>query len=72
MRKKPKNAQATCNLQGASDAEQNRKPASLGTVCYCGGPGGRPGLLPVCITCLRTSRYIGQVVARKTAGALYV
>lgn len=31
---------------------------TLGTgACSCGGPGGRPGMVPVCRTCLAADRY---------------
>lgn len=32
--------------------------------CYCGGPGGHPGMQPVCISCLRFNRILREANAR--------
>lgn len=34
------------------------------TSCTCGGPGGRPGMAPVCPACLKFS-FIGERVAMR-------
>lgn len=48
---------------GLQSETQNRQTeneySKLATgACTCGGPGGRPGMHPVCRTCLATDRYM--------------
>ena len=46
----------------------NKKPilrsqiTEIATACTCGGPGGRPGMAPICWACLQFS-FIGERVA---------
>lgn len=45
-----------------------RNIATLGTAaCYCGGPGGRPGMAPICLSCYSAHRLITRVKARRAA-----
>lgn len=52
-------SQPACRLvwdgSGSGSGEQ-LKDTGLGTTaepgCYCGGPGGRPGMRPVCLRCI--------------------
>ena len=48
---------------------QNRQPQSamLGA-CRCGGPGGRPGMQPVCPTCKAFSRHASGVEFSRLIG----
>ncbi len=39
--------------------------------CTCGGPGGRPGMAPVCRACLKFS-FIGERVALRQRPAIPV
>lgn len=32
--------------------------------CSCGGPGGHPGMQPICIACAHADRYMRQVYSR--------
>lgn len=36
--------------------------------CRCGGPGGRPGMAPICQTCLATDRYMRGVEFSRLVG----
>jgi len=36
--------------------------------CSCGGPGGRPGMAPMCRTCLAADRYMRAVEFSRLIG----
>jgi hypothetical protein len=56
-------------LQSSNIAPHQLRPKALRRVtgCYCGGPGGRPGMAPVCVLCSAANRYMGQVATRTLA-----
>lgn len=45
-----------------------RNFSTLGTACFCGGPGGRPGMKPVCRACAQADRYMREVGLRRLVG----
>lgn len=50
----------------------NAKPnnAILATAsCNCGGPGGRPGMQPICLACARWTRHMAGIAARQAQWA---
>jgi hypothetical protein len=53
---------------GAGRTSQNRlngKSNILATACSCGGPGGRPGMQPICIGCFKFHKSITAAIARQ-------
>jgi hypothetical protein len=57
---------------GAGRTSQNRlngKSNILGA-CSCGGPGGRPGMQPICIGCFKFHKSITAAIARR-AGSYF-
>lgn len=36
--------------------------------CTCGGPGGRPGMVPICRNCLAADRYMRAVEFSRLIG----
>lgn len=36
--------------------------------CACGGPGGRPGMVPICRNCLAADRYMRAVEFSRLIG----
>lgn len=38
------------------------------TACRCGGPGGRPGMPPICPACARAALYGREVFLRRLIG----
>lgn len=45
-----------------------RKSSALVTHCNCGGPGGRPGMLPICKTCVRADQQYREAWLRRLIG----
>ena len=41
------------------------KPGQASPVCSCGGPGGRPGMTPICLSCYKSSKSITAAIARQ-------
>ncbi len=37
----------------------------INPVCSCGGPGGRPGMTPICLACYKSSKSITAAIARQ-------
>ena len=46
---------------GDSDRDIVKRKANS---CSCGGPGGHPGMIPICRTCYKLSHYVRQVENR--------
>lgn len=53
--------------KGFQGKSQHRQPdiAILATACCCGGPGGRPGMNPVCMNCFRLHKAVTAAIARQ-------
>lgn len=45
-----------------------RKSTALVTHCNCGGPGGRPGMWPICQACAGSDRYAREIFLRRLIG----
>ena len=37
----------------------------INPVCSCGGPGGRPGMTPICLSCFKFHKAITDAIARQ-------
>lgn len=40
----------------------------LAPMCFCGGPGGRPGMTPICVACFKFHRANNAARTRQAHG----
>lgn len=67
MRHRQKDETPSVQGMGFQSKAINRQTdgAILATACNCGGPGGRPGMQPICIGCYRFHKSITAAIARR-------
>lgn len=56
--------------EGAEHNKQTNGDRLATGECRCGGPGGYPGMWPVCPTCSGTDQIMREVFLRRTVGYL--